>query len=113
MTPREIASSVSLGDLKEGQKPKQLLAQKQRENVKSGLDESVARHGIQKPMNIYHEGESAELHDGHHRLAAGLKHAPDTLVPVHHTDEKEGWWTLPADQDSDWAIRKGVNERPK
>lgn len=111
MTPREISSSVSLGDLKQGQKPKDLMAQKTRENKRSGLDEAVKAHGINKPVNIYHEDGKMRLDDGHHRLAAGLRHAPDTLIPVHHTDAKEGWWSLPADDDSDWAIRKGVHEK--
>ena len=111
MTPREISSQARMGDLRTGQQKRHLMASKTRENKKSGLDESVKQFGVQKPLNIYHEDGNMRVDDGHHRLAAAMRHHPDSLIPVQHTDAKEGWWTLPADHDSDWAIRKNVDEK--
>lgn len=88
---------------------------KQRENELTGLDQKVKNEGIQKPLNLFHqskaEGGKQELVDGHHRLVAGLKHRPNDLVPVQHSDDadikKKTLARSPS--DSNWAEKKNVN----
>ena len=91
---------------------------KQIENERSGLDEAIRKEGVQKPINIYHtsqaEGGHVEMTDGHHRLIAALKHHPDRLIPVvHHDDSDLLHSTFNVPSDSDWAIRKRVDIKPK
>lgn len=52
------------------------------------LTESIAKHGVNHPVEVLHErnGESY-LTEGHHRVAAAASISPDYLLPVIHRSE--------------------------
>lgn len=53
------------------------------------LTESIAKHGVNHPVEVLHErdGESY-LIEGHHRVAAAASISPDYLIPVlHHSED--------------------------
>lgn len=92
-----------------------VMKRKQRENKTRGfgLDRTIAREGVQRPITIDHLPEDfnmpPEVKDGHHRLAAAYSHDPKTEVPVQHIDgtnfqqigEHLGghtWWSFDAER---------------
>lgn len=114
MTPREIQKRAVSTDAPYYGGERQMRDIKNRENELTGLDESVKQHGVQKPVNLFHnskeDGGQLEFTDGNHRLTAALKHRPDDLIPVNHMDKSDwgkGKKNSPA--DNDWHIRKGVS----
>lgn len=115
MTPREIATHAQLSDSHFYGGVRQMTDVKQRENELTGLDTRIKNEGIQKPLSLYHtsqsEGGHTELVDGHHRLVAGLKHHPDSLVPVLHSDDSDlkRKTLAKAPSDSNWAEKQKKN----
>ena len=114
MTPEEIVKNTKQTDADYYGGWNQMRDIKQRENESSGLDAAIKEHGVQKPLHLYHtsqaEGGHVEMTDGHHRLIAALKHHPDRLLPVYHSDDNDMLGGhIKGLSDNDWAIRKRVN----
>lgn len=115
MTPREIEAKTQSTDAPFYGGVRQMRDIKGRENELTGLDESVKKEGVKKPVNLYHtstaEGGHIELTDGNHRMTAALKHRPDDLIPVVHSDASDfrsnRHYIDP--NENDWHIRKRVN----
>ena len=117
MTPHEI-SDLRLSDAVAMGGRDKMTRVKQIENERSGLDEAIKKEGVQKPVHIYHtsqkEGGHVELVDGHHRFVAAMKHHPDRLIPVYHSDDSDMLSSHMAPlSDNDWAIRKRVDVKPE
>lgn len=51
------------------------------------LTESIAKHGVRQPVNVYHDAESGKsyLRNGHHRVSVAASMDPHALLPVHHS----------------------------
>ena len=80
--------------------------------------EDMKNMGIHTPLHVWHindgelppSGALGMLHDGHHRLAVLLKHAPDTMVTVRRelmTGKQLNTKMKPAH----WAGRYGEDEQ--
>lgn len=102
MTGREIQEQASPGDTAIDDEDK-MWAYKRGDAVLSpsgvygqpdlNLASSVRRHGVQRPVDIFHEQTGSKpltLVQGQHRVAVGAMVAPDRLIPVvHHAPTKE------------------------
>jgi hypothetical protein len=80
------------------------------------LTESIKKHGIQTPVNIYHDDNpsvnrfatgSTILRNGHHRVAVAGSISPNYLVPVEHTD---AGYRYPGDANSRRDYRQRLRE---
>lgn len=114
MTPREIDSTTVSTDAPYYGGVRQMRDIKGRENELTGLDEAIKNEGVKRPVRLYHtspeEGGHVELTDGNHRLTAALKHRPDELIPVTHSDSSSlGKKGNRGPSDSNWHITKGVS----
>jgi ParB-like chromosome segregation protein Spo0J len=67
---------------------KDMITSKLRDNVVSGLQKSIQKEGVQKPVEVYHDDSGRYLQNGHHRVIGANKVDPKMLIPVeHHNDE--------------------------
>lgn len=99
MSPREIASTMDLGDVEYGGDPVAVLRRKRSEATLYGLDKSIAAEGVKNPIGITHSPawQKPEVTNGHHRLAVALDLIPDGLVPVKHYEHASGYGGPPGD----------------
>lgn len=99
MTPREIVEGgrFAPSDKQYGESVGRMWQRKLKESQRpptsrghgAGLYDSIARSGVQSPVELYHgnpeEHDPDQVWDGHHRLASAYATRPDAHIPVEHT----------------------------
>lgn len=86
--PAHELYKLPMNDLYHYSSKKDLVTSKLRDNAVSGLQKSIAKEGVQKPVEVYHDNSGSSLLNGHHRVIGANKINPNMLIPVeHHADE--------------------------
>jgi len=106
MTPGEIKTHLNLLDSGAGKTYRDVTEPKSPEHVEldnqtmarkldnagtTGVRDSVAKQGVQKPLEVFHDGKAVTLMNGHHRLASSAQHRPNDLIPVTHSFMRYDW----------------------
>jgi ParB-like chromosome segregation protein Spo0J len=86
--PAHELYKLPMNDLPNYRSKEHLVEEKLGESIDNGLLHSVAKTGVQKPVEVYHDDSGQYLQNGHHRVVSAHTVNPKMLVPVeHHTDE--------------------------
>lgn len=91
MQARDLMDSLTRTVDYEGDSVEQVMTFKNSDHVGTGpLRESIRSKGVQVPVQIIHDDNDITMGQGHHRAAIADAVAPDSFVPVIHTDGRTG-----------------------